>query len=105
MLTGKILAGTLETVRTPAWLRQTCSVMDEREENTRLALLAVVKDLEDMARRLTALHDTVPASPQEASLVDLGADPDMATTLRAVIAAVLADSLRPAIDHLRAAAA
>jgi hypothetical protein len=78
--------------------------MDEREDSTRPALLAAVKDLETIARRLTALHDAVPASPQEDSVEDLDADPDTATALRAVIAAVLADSLRPAIEHLRAAA-
>jgi len=78
--------------------------MDEREDSTRPALLAAINDLETIARRLMALHDTVPASPQEVSVEDLDADPDTATALRAVIAAVLADSLRPAIEHLRAAA-
>ena len=78
--------------------------MDEREDSTRSALLAAIRDLETIARHLTALHDTVPASPQEVSVEDLDADPDTATALRAVIAAVLADSLLPAVEHLRAAA-
>jgi hypothetical protein len=78
---------------------------DEIEEIARGALLTAVKELEEIGLRLTALQATLPVSPQETSLSDLDRDPDTATAIRAVILNVLINSLQPAIDDLRAAAA
>lgn len=70
----------------------------------RSALTSVVEELEGICRRLTALHDSLPALPAETDLRDLDPDPDPAIEIRAVIQNVLANSLRPAIEDLRAAA-
>jgi hypothetical protein len=77
---------------------------DPREEAARAALLAAVSALEENSRGLKAVHDSLPVTAEERSLRDLDADPAPAIEMRAVIRNILADSLQPAIEDLRAAA-
>jgi len=77
---------------------------DPREEAARAALSTVVSALEESSRRLRTIHDSLPVTPEERSRRDLDGDPAAATEMRAVIRNVLADSLQPAIEDLRAAA-
>ena len=78
---------------------------DAREEAARAALLAVVADLEETMRRLGTIHDSLPKTREERSRRNLDHDPAPATEMRAAIKNVLANSLEPAIQDLRAAAA
>lgn len=77
---------------------------DAREKAARAALLVVVEDLEEIERRLRAIHDSLPVTPQESDLLDLDRDPPASAEMRTVIRNVLLNSLKPAKEDLRAAA-
>lgn len=78
---------------------------DAREEAARAALLAVAAGLEETRLRLETIHDSLPKTREERSRRNLDHDPAPATEMRAAIRNVLANSLEPAIQDLRAAAA
>jgi len=69
------------------------------------ALEVAAEDLKKIDKRLVALHDSVPASSIADQEEDNDEEMDVATEIRSVIECVLADSIRPAIRDLLAAAA
>jgi hypothetical protein len=79
-------------------------VTDEREEAARAALLTVTAEVEEIERRLGAIHDSLPVLPEESNLRDLDRDPPAAMEMRTVIRNVLLNCLKPAKEDLRAAA-
>jgi hypothetical protein len=81
------------------------AMSDARVEAARGALQAAAEEVETVRRRLQAIHDSLPVTRQEKDLRDLDRDPEPATEMRAVIRNVLNDSLKPAAEDLRAAAA
>ena len=78
---------------------------DARVEAARGALLAAADEVEAVRQRLQAIHDSLPVTRREKDLRDLDREPEPATEMRAVIRNVLNDSLKPAVEDLRAAAA
>jgi hypothetical protein len=78
---------------------------DAKEEASRTELLAVVEELDGLGRRLQAIHDSLPVTPEESDLRDLDRDPPAAMEIRTVIRNVQLNSLKPAVEDLRAAAA
>lgn len=64
----------------------------------------IARDLETIRTRLLEVHEDLPAPPREDPMVDETEEMDVATEVRSVIECVLADSIRPAIRDLQAAA-
>ncbi len=66
-------------------------------------VLEVAKALAGLTDRLEEIVGALPPSPDEVDLSDLVDDPEVAAEVRRVIACVLTDNLRPAVDDLLAA--
>ena len=66
-------------------------------------VLDVAKALGELRDRLEEIVRALPPSPEEVDLSDLVDDPEVAAEVRRVIACVLTDNLRPAVDDLLAA--
>lgn len=65
----------------------------------------IARDLETIRTRLLEVHEDLPAPPGKDAAGDETEEMDVATEVRSVIECVLADSIRPAIRDLYAAAA
>jgi hypothetical protein len=64
----------------------------------------IIRDLETIRTRLLEVHEDLPPPPRENATADDPEEVDVTTEVRSVIECVLADSLRPAIRDLHAAA-
>ena len=72
----------------------------EREEEVRTRLRGFVADLRAIRRRLAALQEDIPPSPQELSAEDLPAELDVPTEIRSVLQGAIATGLDPLIAAL-----
>lgn len=64
----------------------------------------IARDLETIRTRLLEVHEDLPALSREGTAADETEEMDVTTEVRSVIECVLADSIRPAIRDLHAAA-
>jgi len=64
----------------------------------------IARDLETIRTRLLEVHEDLSPPPREDAAADDVDEMDVTTEVRSVIECVLADSLRPAIRDLHAAA-
>jgi len=64
----------------------------------------IARDLETICTRLLEVHEDLSPPPREDATADDPEEVDVTTEVRSVIECVLADSLRPAIRDLQAAA-
>jgi hypothetical protein len=78
--------------------------MTEAEKEAQEMVRDVAKELAKLRDRLEEIARGLPQSQSELDLGDLVDDPDVAAEVRRVVECVVADSLRPAIDDLLAAA-
>lgn len=78
--------------------------MTEAEKETQEMVRDVAKELAKLRDRLEEIARGLPQSQSELDLGDLVDNPDVAAEVRRVVECVVADSLRPAIDDLLAAA-
>jgi hypothetical protein len=79
-------------------------VGEEEIETARAALRSAVAELTAVRRRLAALHDRIPPSPEEMDDKDLPDELDVLSEIRAVTEIVICDRLDPLIQSLAATA-
>jgi uncharacterized protein (UPF0335 family) len=78
-------------------------VISDLETVAQDELQEIVDKLEDIERRLRAIHQRLPVPVDAETARDAEDGKDVATEIRSVIECVLADSLGPAVRDLRAA--
>jgi hypothetical protein len=78
--------------------------MTEAEAAAQAELRRIVEELDAIRSRLTDVHARLPVPPAETAVHWGEEEADAAAQIRSVIECVLADSLRPAIRDLAAAA-
>ncbi|MEA2604752.1 MAG: hypothetical protein QOF89_5744 [Acidobacteriota bacterium] len=78
--------------------------MTEAEKEAQEMVRDVARELAKLRDRLEEIARGLPQAQGELDLSDLVDDPDVAAEVRRVVECVVADSLRPAIDDLLAAA-
>jgi hypothetical protein len=77
-------------------------VTTEREAQTALGEIAL--QLVAIEDRLTRLGDSLPAPPNQEDMLEHRVPYDVATELAGMIACVVSDEIRPAIEYLEKAA-